>query len=727
MWKRPGRWSAGNTRQARCPSNARRVSSIKPRVEWLEERLVPATLSVTSTTDAVGQAGTLRNAIQQANTNGQLSNTINIMTPGTYTLSPGTPGETDNQAGELAFLPSNGSQLTINNLSGGTVTIQGSGSSRLFDINPANTSLAASVTFNNPGNNPNGPIVFQGGSISGSGVAGSGGAIRAQGTINLTVSNVGFLSNAAAAFGGAIANAGNGTVVLQNSTFQSNAAQEGGAFGDVNNLGALSVSNSLFVTNKATDSGGGISEGGPNTTISNSEFKGNTASNDGGAVMAFGAGVSASNSTFTQNVANQGGAIFVETTGPSSLTNSTFTRNTAQGNLGNGGAIEAFTGALSVVNDTINNNAATAGGGIYFYGFNGNSVFVQNTILIGDTATTGPEVNNTNNPALAFTDGGGNVINTTNGATGFTSATDQIGPFGSLLVGLTNNGGPTVGVLLGSAGLSFTLETEALLPGSVPIGKGIANGLTTDERGFARPTTPDVGAFQFQNAILTISVTPSTTNVAQGSTVNLNVTVSNVGNTNLPSDNTVFTLTLPSALTLSSVTSPNGQTNSVSGSTLTLPVGALSAHSSATWVVTATGTTVANGVTVTASLNSPDVNPSATGVVLNAQTTLNVIPNIPTPVGALTVFAFGFTPNFQLVFFDVDTVGDVFYQAFSFTSLGSAVFVNTKPVFSNLFNNNGAIAGFVISSTNQPYIMEILSYTNPYVFNGLVAAILAML
>src|SRR5204863_5541541 len=65
-----------------------------------------------------------------------------------------------------------------------------------------------------------------------------------------------------------------------------------------------------------------------------------------------------------------------------------------------------------------------------------------------------------------------------------TSPSTQTGsvasPLNPLLESLRNNGGPTVG----APGTSFTLQTEALLPGSPAIGTGILSGaLTTDARG----------------------------------------------------------------------------------------------------------------------------------------------------------------------------------------------------------------------------------------------------
>src|SRR6516164_3440162 len=107
-------------------------------LETLEDRCVPAVFNVNSLADILNPGPgvvTLRSAIQQANqTPG--GNTIDLTVAGTYKITlPGTPGETDNAAGEFAILPTGG-DLTIQNTSGGTVVVDGNNLSRVFDINP---------------------------------------------------------------------------------------------------------------------------------------------------------------------------------------------------------------------------------------------------------------------------------------------------------------------------------------------------------------------------------------------------------------------------------------------------------------------------------------------------------------------------------------------------------------------------------------------------------------
>jgi hypothetical protein len=332
-----------------------------------------------------------------------------------------------------------------------------------------------------------------------------------------TVSDNQATNTGVTASGGGISNAGNGTMTIVNSTIEGNfSGGSGGGFSDENNVGTLVVMNSFFLDNSAVADGGGIQEGGPSTTITNTAIQGNTASGTGGGLFLNGTNVSIQSSTISSNTAvGGGGGIEIQTTGTgasgTTITNSTITANSATGNAAapttaNGGGIEApattFTGALTLLNDTINGNFATNGGGIFWGGTTG-SVALENTIAAKNFAATGPDANN---PAGAFTDTGGNLIGASgasSGNTGFTATTTQTGtvatPLDPVLGSLATNGGPVVGAL----GAQVVLQTEALLPGSPAIDKGVSASATTDERGFPRPDSTgsdtglqDVGAFE---------------------------------------------------------------------------------------------------------------------------------------------------------------------------------------------------------------------------------------
>ena len=377
--------------------------------------------------------------------------------------------------------------------------------------------VVTAVTITNSGNGyTSAPTVtFVGGGGSG---ATATATVVANQTANLTMTGTLVISNTATGtvngLGGGISNAGNGAVTITNSTIEDNfAATTGGGFSDENNgLGTLNVSNSVFLNNSAVGNGGGIFVSGPSASLTNTSIQGNTTNASGGGLFDSGTTLAVTSSTFSGNTAStNGGGVEVQTTGTgtsaSTITNSTLTGNNALNNGGaaNGGGIDApaaFTGSLTLLDDTINANFADNGGGVFWAGTAG-SVSVQNTIISRNIAATGPDANN---PAGKFTDNGGNLIGISgagSGNTGFTAATTQTGttasPLDPLLGPLANNGGPPIG----SPAIPVVLQTEALSPSSPAIDKGVPAAVTTDERGYPRPDstgadtgTQDVGAFE---------------------------------------------------------------------------------------------------------------------------------------------------------------------------------------------------------------------------------------
>jgi hypothetical protein len=367
--------------------------------------------------------------------------------------------------------------------------------------------VVTAVNITNPGSGYNTPptITFTGG---GTGAAATANLLPV--TANLTVTGALISGNTAIAadnVGGGIGNAGNGTVTIIGSTIANNySGGVGGGFGDENALGTLVVQNSLFLDNSAFGNGGGISAGGPSTTITSTELKGNASGANGGGVFANGVTLTVLDSTFVGNTAAMnGGGVEIETTGTgdqaSTISFSTITGNSALNNgvgqigggidVGNGGN---FTGTLTLQNDTINANFAFSGGGLAVA--HGGVINVQNTIIAGNQVTNaGPDYVTTNGSTI--TSLGGNLVGVpyTDGA--FHQATDQVGttanPLDPKLGPLQNNGGPTVG---DTGAQALVLETEALLTGSPAMGKAVNTGATTDERGFQFATITDEGAVQ---------------------------------------------------------------------------------------------------------------------------------------------------------------------------------------------------------------------------------------
>lgn len=153
-------------------------------------------------------------------------------------------------------------------------------------------------------------------------------------------------------------------------------------------------------------------------------------------------------------------------------------------------------------------------------------------------------------------------------------------------------------------------------------------------------------------------------------------------------------------------------------------MGALGAGQSANFTFNAS-TTALGTATITAAVTTPDSNPLT--VTTTATITVSQSPPPPivhTPIGGLTLFGFGFGPT-GIDLFEVDTKGEVFAETFGFGGPnGAPQFVAADAVFSNLSLMNGTIVGDVLGSNGHPFLMEVLSFSDPFVFQGLLNAVL---
>ncbi len=234
------------------------------------------------------------------------------------------------------------------------------------------------------------------------------------------------------------------------------------------------------------------------TTVTMNEctFSGNAAIG-GGAIRNNGRLI-VTNSTFSNNSAANGGAIRNDSV--LTATNSTFSGNSASSN--GGGIYCPFnSSALTLWNSTLSGNSALNGGGIFLTGTP--AAAINNSIVAGNTATTGPDISG------AVNSGAYNLLGKGDGSTGLVNASNgnQVGtagePVDPKLGALAANGGPTA--------------TMTLLPGSPAINAGsnalIPNGLTTDQRAFSRIDggVVDIGAFEVQPPPPTISIVPALT------------------------------------------------------------------------------------------------------------------------------------------------------------------------------------------------------------------------
>jgi CSLREA domain-containing protein len=379
-------------------------------------------------------------------------------------------------------------------------------------------------------------------------VDGGGGVRNAAPVLNLT--NCLFQNNKTSGTsnspqGGGLLNAA-GTVNVTNCTFNQGAAIRGAG---IFNNGTLNVADSIFTANVAGTSnnngqGGGIAASSlARTTVTNCSFTDNFAGERGGAIIALGTNFTVTGSTFTGNKSSIGGAI--SNFGTCNVVNSAMAGNMAGQVAGGffvgfGGAVENFSGTVSLTNTTISGNVTDSrGGGIY----NQAALNVTNSTITGNSTTGmgglsegggihslpsgGPFSTNpvttikssivalnssTTSPDVAgnVASNGFNLIGKTDGSTGFTAATDHAGTIAAPLDpkldpnGLQNNGGVT--------------QTIALLLGSPAIDKGTSAGLTgnlaTDQRGSGFPRIyddsavanaaggdgTDIGAFELQIA-----------------------------------------------------------------------------------------------------------------------------------------------------------------------------------------------------------------------------------
>ncbi len=250
------------------------------------------------------------------------------------------------------------------------------------------------------------------------------------------------------------------------------------------NAGVTATIAGLTIADGYTQLGGGAIFNDGTLTLTSATLSDNSAQvGIGGGGICNGGTLTIIDSTLSDNSASRGGGGVLNTSeSVLTVTNSTFSGNSA----GVGGGIDNF-GMLTVTDSTLSNDGAAFDGG----GFDTSmgTTTLANTIIAGNTATTGPDVNGTVD-SLGF-----NLIGNTSGSSGF-AATDlhNVNP---LLGPLQNNGGPT--------------ETMALLPGSPAIAAGsvalIPTGIITDQRGSQRVVsgTVDIGAFELRGFIITAS------------------------------------------------------------------------------------------------------------------------------------------------------------------------------------------------------------------------------
>ena len=269
-----------------------------------------------------------------------------------------------------------------------------------------------------------------------------------------------------------------GTLTLRDGVVTGNVNTAGGGQGGgILNSGRLSVLRSTVSGNSAPKGGGIANVNAGDLTVQNSTVSGNTATDSDGTDG--GAGINNRGATAT-------------------VANSTVTGNTTEargGGLSNVVQAAPEISTMTVKNSTVASNSGDGGGDNLFNSSNGGTAtFRFRSTLVSDPK--GAEHDNCGSAGASSFDMSSQGYNLASDASCSLTATADQPSTNPNLGPLANNGGPT--------------RTMALPLSSPAVDKGIAGGLTTDQRGLIRPVDfpaipnassgdgTDIGAFEVQ-------------------------------------------------------------------------------------------------------------------------------------------------------------------------------------------------------------------------------------
>jgi hypothetical protein len=379
-------------------------------------------------------------------------------------------------------------------------------------------------------------------------------------------------------------------------TFTGNSAAGGGVLWNEYWGHATSLSGDVIKDNTAYDAGVIYEDdysgsGTDSVALNNDEIDDNTATYVGVGYFSDGAGPTSVDSSYVGNSGADGGVFYLSDTSDygqgSSLTNVTMSGNSST----YGGALyvdSTATNPLTLVNDTIAFNTATAGGGIYgaYNASPGNDGGVTNTIVAensgGDCGGTGA----TQFPAAEDSGYNDDSDGSCFGYSGHPSS-DEVG-VNPALSQAAGNGGPN------------PVQTDAEHAGGPTVNAGSNDACpATDARGLARPQTAadpcDIGAFELVGAGLSLTnAAPSSASASLPFNETLTVSAAAASG---PSTGTTVVDQLPAGETLYGATPSQGScSSSGSPAKVTCALGLLAPGSSATVLLVVAE---ANAVTVT--------------------------------------------------------------------------------------------------------------------------------
>jgi Ca2+-binding RTX toxin-like protein len=436
------------------------------------------TLIVDSLEDDGSGGTTLREAIDEANTNGE-PDVITFASTLTGTIELGSSLEITNE------------ELEIQGPGAGQIIVDAQGNGTVFYV----TSLDDFGT----------PVTISGLTLTG-GQRNNGGAIESipgtDSAANLTLTDLVITGNEAATNGaGVFVNAG-GSVSITNSVISNNSAgAEGGGVYVVGIDGDVTIRGSVFSGNEAGAEGGGahLYDNSGDVLIQNTTFATNVAdAYGGGAGLYHNDTVTIEGSTFAGNEAEQGGGGFVlwGQLDSALVQNTTISSNSAGTRGGGAYLYSEFEDARVMRNSTVvGNTAGESGGGLYLALHDlGSDVEVNltSTIVANNSAEDLASAEGEDGRFIAdfsLIESAGTAALTEGSPTNLFNTDPELGP-------LQNNGGPT--------------QTHLPVVTSPVVDKGTANGLATDQRGLARTGDlslaansadgTDIGAVELQAA-----------------------------------------------------------------------------------------------------------------------------------------------------------------------------------------------------------------------------------
>ena len=534
--------------------------TIRPCLEALEDRITPSTYTVTDAADTAGSPTdvTLRYAINQAIVNNDTNAVINFssaLAGQTITLSQ-TASTTP--YGPTAFVISN-ADITINGANAPGLILSGGNTLRPFAVESTGTLALENLTVEDGSaqGGAGGSNDYGGG---GGGGAGLGGAVYDDGG-SFTAEGVTFTNNTAQGGSGGSWNSSVSTTVGGGGGGLGVAGNNGSSGGTGGGSGGSGGSGIEAVgAAGGFGGGGGGGSGGAFTTPGGGGGAGGFGGGGGGggsqsavgALGGFGGGMGGNGGSGGSGAgggggAGMGGALFANG-GSITLTNSTFTANTASGGSGGsgnavtsdgmsgsglGGAVFARNSTVSATFDTFSSNSASQGGtDVYVLSDAASTAPTASLVddILGQTANTVSDfvANSINSGTAPNMSGSSHDLVCFNAGLPTSAVVSSNDP---LLSPLANNGGPT--------------STMAISSNSPAYQQGIlVGGITTDQRGYVRPTSaPSLGAYDPLALPATSTTATSASATFSTSAQNVTLTANVTSGAGLVNEGTVtFTL-----------------------------------------------------------------------------------------------------------------------------------------------------------------------------------------